>query len=138
MADAEVCYRRALAVFESLHGAQHWQVTRPLEVLADLLRAQGRTPEAEAVFARGLAICRAYPAPPDEAKGWLLAFVHRYAMHRPGGTAERMWWERRSLELMTGDPAQFLARWTEALERSARSHRRAEHAARLSLSSWPY
>ena len=40
------------------------------------------------MFARGFAVCRAYPTPPDEAKGWLLAFLRRYALHLPGGTTE--------------------------------------------------
>ena len=49
-------YQRALAIYEQQMGAQHPNMTYPLNGLAELYRKQGKYVEAEPLFKRALAI----------------------------------------------------------------------------------
>lgn len=54
--EAEPLLRRAIALLEALHGAQHRLLVRPLNSLALICRAQGRYDEAAPLCQRALAI----------------------------------------------------------------------------------
>ena len=53
---AEPLYRRALAIREQALGAEHQEVAKSLEELAEVLRQAGRAQEAEALQARAAVI----------------------------------------------------------------------------------
>ena len=68
--EAEVYYRRELALLEKLYGAVHPAVARALaNNLASLYRAQGRNADAEAAYRRALAILEKSVPAGDERLG---------------------------------------------------------------------
>ncbi len=61
--EAELLYRRALAIAETALGPDHPNVATCLGNLAELLRVTGRAGEAEPLYRRALAILEASLGP---------------------------------------------------------------------------
>ena len=104
--EAEMLYRRALAIDESIFGADSAEVAETLRLLADLLFFQDRYDDAEPLYLRALTIAEQLPAPESaiaalNGLGRFYNFVER--------ESEALAYLERSLALQTerDDPEQL-------------------------------
>jgi tetratricopeptide (TPR) repeat protein len=90
--EAELLYRRALAIREKVLGPDHPDVAASLNNLATLLDKQGKYDEAEPLYRRALAIRKKVLGPdhPDVAASLnnLAALLHKSGMKKTEKTSK--------------------------------------------------
>ena len=103
--EAEVAYKRALAVFEQLGGPNHWILSDPLNELALTYGYQGRYRDEEAILKRVVSILEPLPDKRAETGSALSNLAGLYRNQGRYMEAERLL--KRSLEIEEQAPSKL-------------------------------